>query len=652
VCGPFGPSLWLVAGVSGTWHRRQARARAVTEPLCALTARAPGDGVPLDQWALDESHTQRSAFRWGLGLRGGPDLAVSAELGWPARSVFWSAGEWDSRGEGERGEISECVIDEPRTQGDPSDPAGRPVTRTHPLVPGASVVGGRYRLLHAHGGSGLQRFWHAQDTVNVRDVALTVIDPAPHGPVLSVPGRTGSAPDRRKVSDPQGVPRRTLWLLRIDTPAVATVLDVVPQDSGGLVVAQWTPGRSLTEVAATAPDPVAAAQAVSALAAGADAAHRGDAALGLDHPDRIRITPAGEAVLAFPGVPAAATPQSDIQGLGAILYALLTGYWPLPPPPRTASTTEGCIGGLPLAVRGPTGAVRAAHLLRPEVPSEISKIIDRALHPTGGVCTAAAVRTALQRVGTATEDTNTVPTRGDGHASAATTGRDPSRARRTRAGRFTVAPRSTKLALTLLAVIVVGLVLLGYVMTQAVSLLGGSGAVQLPSLSSPNATSSTPSPTAPATPSPPPPATGPVTASTVTVFSPQGIPDNSATAARVIDGDPATTWSTDRYRNQFPTFKQGVGLLLTLAHTPTLSSIDIDSPSAGTIVEIRSATTATPTLSETTLLTTATLDLAHTTITLPTNQPVPYLLVWITHLAGRPGAYTSTIGELTLHPGG
>jgi len=93
-----------------------------------------------------------------------------------------------------------------------------------------------------------------------------------------------------------------------------------------------------------------------------------------------------------------------------------------------------------------------------------------------------------------------------------------------------------------------------------------------------------------------------------------------------------------------------VGLLVGLPGSPTLSSIDIDSPSAGTIVEIRSAST--PTLFETTLLTTSTLSLGHTTLAVPPNQPLAYLLVWITHLGGRPGAYSSTISELTFQRAG
>lgn len=219
---------------------------------------------------------------------------------------------------------------------------GRSVGVRAVLVPGGSVVGGRYRLLSDHGGLALLRFWHAYDTVAERDVALTVIGASPHGVSPSGPARAGGGSGTPAVEGPQAVLRRTLWLARVDLPAVATVLDVVLQGSGGIVVAQWIPGRSLTDIAATTPDPVACARAVSALAAGADAAHRVDAALGLEHPDRIRISTAGDAVLAFPGVPATANQQSDVQGLGAVLYALITGSWPLPAP--TSTTTDGYIG--------------------------------------------------------------------------------------------------------------------------------------------------------------------------------------------------------------------------------------------------------------------------------------------------------------------
>ena len=73
-------------------------------------------------------------------------------------------------------------------------------------------------------------------------------------------------------------------------------------------------------------------------------AHRGGGSLSIDHPDRIRISASGDAVLAFPGTLADSDAQSDVRGLGAMLYALITARWPI----RTggvagaAATSAGC----------------------------------------------------------------------------------------------------------------------------------------------------------------------------------------------------------------------------------------------------------------------------------------------------------------------
>src|SRR6185312_10702524 len=45
------------------------------------------------------------------------------------------------------------------------------------LIPGASIVGGRYRLLVFHGGTPHLQFWQALDTALDRQVALPLVDP-------------------------------------------------------------------------------------------------------------------------------------------------------------------------------------------------------------------------------------------------------------------------------------------------------------------------------------------------------------------------------------------------------------------------------------------------------------------------------------------
>ena len=96
------------------------------------------------------------------------------------------------------------------------------------------------------------------------------------------------------------------------------------------MVSEWIRGGSLAEVADTAPSPIGGARAIQSLAAAAEVAHRNGVALSVDHPSRIRVSIEGDVVLAFPATMPDATPEDDIRGIGASLYALLIDRWPLP----------------------------------------------------------------------------------------------------------------------------------------------------------------------------------------------------------------------------------------------------------------------------------------------------------------------------------
>ena len=101
-------------------------------------------------------------------------------------------------------------------------------------------------------------------------------------------------------------------------------------------------------------------------------------------------------------------------------------------------------------------------------------------------------------------------------------------------------------------------------------------------------------------------------------------------------------------RDRFPALKAGVGVLLTLTESVALSSVTLDSPSAGTVVQIRSAPSADADFDETTILGTATLDEGSTRIPLRAAPPTRYLVVWITRLADDGADNVSELSELDV----
>jgi serine/threonine-protein kinase len=137
-----------------------------------------------------------------------------------------------------------------------------------------------------------------------------------------------------------------------------------------------------------------------------------------------------------------------------------------------------------------------------------------------------------------------------------------------------------------------------------------------------------------------------------TVFSPGGPPDHPGDAGLAIDGDPNTSWPTDIYKDAapFPSFKEGVGLLLHLSEPAGLDEVTIDVPSTGTEVQIRAANSATPTsLSDTVQLTpSVTLQPGQNTIPVDNHAKTSDVLVWINKLGTTDGQSRTDISDITL----
>lgn len=482
---------------------------------------------------------------------------------------------------------------------------------------------GRYRLLAEAGRDDRcgARLWRGRDSVLERDVALTLFtaDPGDSGTVARI----------------RAAVQRALRSARLETAGAARVLDVLePEPGQGLtvaaVVAEWTHGRDLVEVVhdGLPPPPVAAAMLVP-LAGAVDDAHRAGLVLGCDHPERIRVTPEGQARLAFPGPPAETGSRDDVRGLGAALYLLLTGRW----------TLEGGPSALPVAPRGPDGTLVSPRSLRPSVPLDLSTLAVRSLagSGTGGVHTGAAVQRVLERSASGSEQTELLAPVTDRASVWHGPDEDPPPS----------PERRRKLGIGVAVLVAAILLIIGWLGFSLASVFTVGGDEGPPPVVVDGQPGDAPEPAAP--PAAGPPAAGPVPVDRLEVYdiSDVGDADNSGDVDLLVDGDPSTGWSTDSYQEPFPDYKPGLGVMLTFERPVSLAALTIDSPSKGTVVEVRSAPSNDPDLDETTMLGTATLGTGRTEVGLQAAPPTRYLLVWITTLAEVEGGNQSELSEVT-----
>ena len=546
------------------------------------------------------------------------------------------------------------------------------------LAPGATV-GGRYRLVSLiTSDSAGNRFWRAKDNVLPRDMAVTLL---PEGPQTAA------------------TVARTLRVGRLNHIGLPQTLDVGTEQGQEYVVGQWVDGATLTDLLSSGPlEPDVATSITAKIAEAIAEAHRNGIALGAINPSLVRVNFDGQVRLSHLIAHANATPEQDIRAVGALLYMMLTGTWPLPTPTRaTRDATRtgsgsvdlaGMIGtdlGLP-AAPSRLGREVPAREVRSTVPEALSALADHALHPDepAGIHAVGAIASLLRRpeAGTAVAAPDPVA-----DAPTAAVSLSPSERRLVKERRVKLGIATVVLAVFLTLIIILVASLSKQFLTNVagsgnisgssdVSMLptgassvpttsqstvrssssaGGAPATSASKTRTSTGTSTSSSTTASSTTSSSSVAPGvPVNITAATVWDPKGTPptDNTGQVGRIFDKDKTTAWSTFDYNQQFPTLKPGVGVMIQLEKATTLTSIEVDTDLVPATVEIRSATGPNATYESTTVLATATLKSASTTITIKNAPSSTYFAIFFTKLATSPtnaSRFKADITEVTVN---
>ena len=524
----------------------------------------------------------------------------------------------------------------------------------------ATVLGGRYRLVRRVGTdrTGATTLWEGADEVLARRVAVRVL----------AGGASAAATDLREAFLAAAADAG-----RVVDPRVAAVYDAATANGPkgrtiAYVVSEWADGRSLAQMLEDGPlAPPIAARVVESACAAVQALHSAGTFHGELHPGQILLPVAEggprprapgrspeehptafghplvkvtDAVIAatlsagVAGVPAAVSNPiaRDTADLGRILYAALTGRWPVGfEPPGTDRPGVPDWDGLPQ--EAPTAArLRLPRRVRAGLPREADTIVARVLDP-------------VQRPG---QDPIRTPS---ALAAALAPLRVPAQEEEeteSRMARLRQGPARFVIPIALL----IGTAALGWVLGLVVG--------RVPGPSNSAKASATPSPTASASAGPSTGASIDLSGATFTPFDPppgDGHEDD-ANVALATDGDPSTGWSTEQYSGG-PTFgglKPGVGLLVDLGTPTKVREVDLtlsgNGDTTAKLLAAPSATTAPTTLAAFTSLAQAS---GPTGVALTAPAPVTsrFFLVWLTSLPRStedPSKWQGTIDEMTFLP--
>jgi hypothetical protein len=507
------------------------------------------------------------------------------------------------------------------------------------VAPGL-LVAERYRLdapipdrsaaaIPGRSASKVGQLWHAHDELLARSVAVLLV------------------PD----DDPlvEHVLAGARAVAGLGHPALANVYDAGRAPGLAYVVTEYFEAGSLDQqLRASGPlDTTAAVDLVADVAAALAATH----ALGVygltPAPSRILFTTSGLPRLASVALAdesrtaddpqAVADARADTQALAQLLYAALTARWP-------GDAQVSALGGAPYT----EGHLCTPRQVRGGVPRELDAVVSQALGD-------AEIRRGLPEISTpaglftALSPLRSLPEAG--HPYGADTAIIPAVEALTRTGRTPLLAGKTSPLLARRRRNRIGLAAGVAVLGVAVAGLFWRGPTIYPHFIT-HSGGSTPTPTQ---------ATDATTAATITPrsvveFDPYGdhTDPHVDEAPLAIDGKADTAWRTQTFGSAaLGNLKPGVGLLVDLGETRTVSAVQLDLLGDGTTVSLLESNESQAPTSDHQMTRVARATDAGSHLTLRPSEPhaARYWLVWITKLPPGNGGFHGGVAEITFESG-